>query len=145
METDGGGWTVIQRRNASLGRVNFVRDWKNYENGFGDLDGEYWIGLNNIYELTNQQRMKLRMTVWNDTSNSIIHTWDYPFFQIFGSSQKYALKSEVGPGNGEGSYGPLPYVNNNNRFFSTFDRDYDQSGANCAYTDQGGWWYYDCN
>ena len=70
METDGGGWTVIQRRNASLGRVNFVRDWKNYENGFGDLDGEYWIGLNNIYELTNQQRMKLRMTVWNDTSNS---------------------------------------------------------------------------
>ena len=54
METDGGGWIVIQRRNASMGWVNFVRGWTDYKNGFGDLDGEFWIGLKQIHELTNQ-------------------------------------------------------------------------------------------
>ena len=49
METDGGGWIVIQRH-ITDGIVNFTRNWENYVNGFGDLDGEFWIGLNNIYQ-----------------------------------------------------------------------------------------------
>ena len=30
MDTDGGGWLVIQRR-VPNGRVNFTRDWEDYE------------------------------------------------------------------------------------------------------------------
>ena len=82
MDTDGGGWTVIQRRNASLGRVNFTRNWGDYENGFGDLDGEFWLGLKSIYELTNQQRMSINISVWNDTDVSI--NWKYHTFGISG-------------------------------------------------------------
>ena len=41
MVTDGGGWLVIQRR-LPKGKVNFVRKWDDYENGFGDLEGEFW-------------------------------------------------------------------------------------------------------
>ena len=63
METDGGGWIVIQRRNASTRWVNFARGWVDYKNGFGDLDGEFWIGLQQIYELTNQQRFELNVRV----------------------------------------------------------------------------------
>ena len=58
METDGGGWIVIQRRVAQ-GTVNFYRNWEDYENGFGDLDTEFWIGLGNIYELTNNEEVDL--------------------------------------------------------------------------------------
>ena len=36
------GWTVIQRRMD--GSVDFTRNYDNYTHGFGDLDGEYWIG-----------------------------------------------------------------------------------------------------
>ena len=36
------GWTVIQRRLD--GSVDFYRGWSDYVDGFGYLDGEYWIG-----------------------------------------------------------------------------------------------------
>ena len=138
METDSGGWTVIQRRNASLGTVNFTRNWEDYVNGFGDLDGEFWIGLNNIYQLTTTlQEMELQISVWNDSETSI--TWNYQTFRISGPENKYRLT--VGGGTGDGD-DPLAY--HNGQYFSTYDRDNDASSSNCAYLAQGGWWYNDC-
>ena len=46
METDGGGWMVILRRKRDASpQVNFNCKWKEYENGFGDLNTEFWYGL----------------------------------------------------------------------------------------------------
>ncbi|KAG7999715.1 Fibrinogen C domain-containing protein 1 [Nibea albiflora] len=42
MMTDGGGWTVIQRRED--GSVNFFRGWAAYRDGFGKTTGEHWLG-----------------------------------------------------------------------------------------------------
>ena len=52
METDGGGWTVLLKRQD--GSVNFQRNWDDYKRGFGNLEGEHWLGLDNMYLLTHQ-------------------------------------------------------------------------------------------
>ncbi|XP_063416242.1 angiopoietin-4-like [Mytilus trossulus] len=41
MTTDGGGWSIIQRHQD--GNVDFQRTWPEYENGFGNLEGDYWL------------------------------------------------------------------------------------------------------
>ncbi|XP_067945017.1 ryncolin-2-like [Watersipora subatra] len=52
---DSHGWTVIQRRGNKS--VTFDRNWEEYKNGFGDIEGEHWIGNEKIHilTLTNQQ------------------------------------------------------------------------------------------
>uniref|UniRef100_A0A6P7G244 Techylectin-5B-like n=1 Tax=Diabrotica virgifera virgifera TaxID=50390 RepID=A0A6P7G244_DIAVI len=50
METKGGGWTHIQKRFD--GSQDFYLPWRDYKIGFGDLNSEFWIGLENIYHMT---------------------------------------------------------------------------------------------
>ena len=52
--TDGGGWTVIQRR-ATPFSLSFERNWVEYENGFGKPDSEFWLGNKVIHELSKKQ------------------------------------------------------------------------------------------
>ena len=67
METDGGGWVVFQRRED--GSVNFYRDWTDYKMGFGDLDIEFWLGLDKISRLTKESSAESPQTIRFDLSD----------------------------------------------------------------------------
>ncbi|XP_033638486.1 fibrinogen-like protein A [Asterias rubens] len=61
METDGGGWIVVQRRLD--GTVDFYRNWTEYQSGFGDLYSEFWLGNDIIRDLTGSGKWQLRVNM----------------------------------------------------------------------------------
>ena len=133
METDGGGWTVFQRRQD--GSVDFYRYWTDYENGFGDLTGEFWLGLSKIHRLTKEGSNTLRVDLGDFEGNTAYA--NYSTFNVSDGSTEYILTV----GGYSGTAGDsLDY--HNGRRFST--RDNDNSGGNCAQSYTGAWWYNSC-
>ena len=139
METDKGGWIVIQHR-VPNGTVNFTRGWKDYEHGFGDLGSEFWYGLKNIHCLTTRESVELRIDLQDEQENKV--TWVYQQFSVDGPDQKYRLHIGQGTGTPSGSYDAMAY--HNNMYFTTSDRDNDQNSANCAVAYKGAWWHKNC-
>ena len=137
MDTDGGGWMVIQRR-VPGGRVKFTRKWEDYENGFGDLSGEFWYGLRNLHCLTTREKVELRIDMVTKTKTKI--WWTYQTFKVAGAGDKYRLTI----GGAKGSKGRDAMATHNGKQFSTYDRDNDKSSINCAHHEQGAWWYTHC-
>ena len=66
------------------------------------MDGEFWIGLKNIHELTTQHEVDLQISAWNNAENI---TWNYPVFRVAGPENKYKLT--VSGGSGDGTYDVL--------------------------------------
>ena len=137
METDGGGWTVFQRRKD--GSVEFYRNWTDYEEGFGDLNGEIWLGLSKIQRLTQDGTDYTLRVDLEDFENEIRYA-KYSTFNIGDSTTNYTIT--VGGFSGDAG-DSLAYHNGSE--FTTKDRDNDiHNGINCAVTFSGAWWYRNC-
>ena len=136
VSSDGGGWTVILRRVAG-GTVDFNREWEDYEDGFGDVSGEFWYGLKNMHCLTTREEMELRIDLRKANGEGV--TWVYQKFRVAGSDDNYRL--HIGEGEGPG-FDSMAY--HNNQQFSTPDEDNDSWSSNCAGTHFAGWWYGGC-
>ena len=134
METDGGGWTVFQRRMD--GSVVFYRNWNDYVHGFGNLSGEYWLGLSKIHRLANGSvSTKLRVDMRDKDGKSAYAS--YSTFYIGSSKTDYTLHVS----GYSGTAGNSLYFNNLKRF-STKDNDNDQNSVYpCAIGAGGAWWY----
>ena len=136
METDGGGWTVFQRRQD--GSEDFYRGWDDYVSGFGNLTGEFWLGLEKIHRLTKRNAIKLRVDLGDFDGNTRFAK--YNTFRVLNSSTNYALSVSGYSGTaGDG----LTY--HSGRQFTTKDRDNDAASHNCAVTYTGGWWFGNCH
>ncbi|VDH90416.1 Hypothetical predicted protein [Mytilus galloprovincialis] len=135
METDGGHWTVIQRRID--GSVDFYRTWQDYSKGFGNLIGEFYLGNEYIHVLTHQAECELRVDLRNSSNYSSYAS--YSTFAISSNATRYSLnvsgfniKSHAGDS--------LTDVNMNK--FKTFDVSDDNF---CPSARHGAWWYGYCS
>ncbi|XP_069108439.1 microfibril-associated glycoprotein 4-like isoform X2 [Argopecten irradians] len=77
LDTDGGGWTVFQRRMD--GSIDFYRKWAEYQMGFGNLDGEFWLGNQALHFLTSQGGYELRIDMEDFDGNSLSRHNGRPF------------------------------------------------------------------
>ncbi|XP_016385790.1 tenascin-N-like isoform X2 [Sinocyclocheilus rhinocerous] len=136
MTTDGGGWIVFQRRNT--GKLDFMRRWREYMKGFGELTDEFWLGLEKIHELTNtptQYEVRFDLGLGSERTYAV-----YDNFKVAPSKQRFKLTI----GNYKGNAGDAMTYHQGGSF-STVDSDNDIALGNCALTHQGAWWYKNCH
>ncbi|XP_028450126.1 angiopoietin-related protein 3 [Perca flavescens] len=129
------GATVIQRRRD--GSVNFDQIWDKYENGFGDFQGEFWLGLRKIHALAAQGNSVLHIQLedWKQGRHFI----EYRFY-LSGLESNYRIHLTHLSGDLVD-----PMSNHTGMMFSTKDRDNDNhQDSNCAHNYTGGWWFNAC-
>ncbi|KAB0400608.1 hypothetical protein E2I00_013647, partial [Balaenoptera physalus] len=116
-----GGWTVIQRRQD--GSVDFNQPWEAYKDGFGDPQGEFWLGLEKVHRIMGDRgsRLAVQLQDWEGNAESL----QFPV-HLGGEDTAYSLQltapvaSKLGPR----THGPdqVPF----------------------SLTPAGGWWFGTC-
>ena len=140
-QTNSGGWTILQRRTRPFTRVNFDRNWTDYEAGFGNIqEGNFWLGNKMIHMLMKTPRF-LRIELRTDRNENGFS--EYSDVKVNGVANKYRLQM-ASPNGYRGSIGDCG-GSSSWQYFTTKDSDNDkQSNINCAVKDGAGWWYKNC-
>ncbi|ESO85004.1 hypothetical protein LOTGIDRAFT_77344, partial [Lottia gigantea] len=133
-----GGYTLIMSRDKACQDLSFNRNMAEYVYGFGDADGDHWLGLTRMKKILNNHPKNRLSVVFFGTnycenvySNFSIGTiaerytitlgdYDTGAFHRCGDSLRGAVDIEGSPFSAPGS---------------------DQTSFNCANNRQGGWWY----
>ncbi|XP_020840912.1 angiopoietin-2 isoform X2 [Phascolarctos cinereus] len=136
METNGGGWTVIQRRED--GSTDFQRTWKEYKMGFGDPAGEYWLGNELVSQLTNQQRYVLKIHLKDWEGNEAYSLYEHFYLSSEELNYRIHLKGLTG------TAGKISSISQPGNDFSTKDADNDKCICKCSQMLTGGWWFDAC-
>ena len=142
-DTEGGGWTVFLRN--SHGLVTFNKRWAEYKNGFGNVEYDFWLGNEFLYNVTKLYNSHISKTVelyvivaaTDDLSSYAM----YKNFAVLSEATSYKLQVSH---HFKGTMGDA-LESHNNMKFSTKDRDNDQFAGDCADANGGyGWWYDKC-
>ena len=103
MDTDGGGWTLFQRRHD--GSADFYRNWADYKVGFGNLEGEFWQGNDRLHRMTAVTPHRLRVDMEDFEFNT--RYAEYSSFKIENEAAKYKLSVSGYSGNAGDSFGGM--------------------------------------
>ena len=79
---------VIQRRRD--GTRDFNENWQVYKLGFGESDGEFWLGNEAIHSLTSRRTYVLRVDLTNGEADAAVA--EYDTFSLDTEDNKYALR-----------------------------------------------------
>ncbi|CAK8688307.1 unnamed protein product [Clavelina lepadiformis] len=145
------GWTTIQRR--MNGEVNFNRGWDDYVRGFGNPSSEHWLGLENIYRLSRQNRFSINIlgpiNIKLPEVGFDLEDWDgmkafvqYTNFRLKSKARNYELDVN---GLDEAFKNIFSMAPISGFEFSTPDRDNDKNNeSHCASKYKSSWWFRYC-
>ena len=133
---------TIQRRISDS--VDFDRDWDDYVNGFGEEDGNYWMGLEEIHQLTTTHDVSLFIDI--ETFEGEPFTLKLQTFSVGNAASNYAWNYSGYSQSSDRVKLTVFRSMENGMMFSTRDRDNDRyPGVHCASeVYRGGWWYRGC-
>ncbi|XP_060941667.1 fibrinogen-like protein 1 [Limanda limanda] len=154
--SNGGGWTVFQRRRD--GKESFDREWVEYKHGFGDLyspDGEFWLGNEPLHYLTSQGNYDLHIDMEDFEGNQRFA--EYKNFKVDNEKDEYQI--HLGEYNGNAGDALVDvhtppsagqkWTGPSGVKFSTFDQmnnsDQENSDAQCIRHSKSGWWFSRCD
>ncbi|XP_071836041.1 ryncolin-1-like [Apostichopus japonicus] len=115
--SDGGGWTVFQRRVDAL--QDFYLYWDDYKIGFGNQSRNFWLGNEKIHSLTNQRQYELRIDFVDKDGDPYYAKYD--FFRISEGNDNFRL--DVG-NYSDGDAGDS-LTDHDDQLFTTRDNDND--------------------
>lgn len=148
MDTDGGGWTVVQRRRPHSTAVNFDRGWYDYKMGFGSANTDYWVGLENLYIWTNTKHYELRIDLSDFEGETAFAHYDRFYVEDEDNGYRLHVSGYTGTaGDSLTNEGRRDNFTADGMMFTTHDEDHDTSHEiNCAkYWKIGGWWFNRCS
>ena len=142
MSIQGGGWAIIQRRIGDS--IDFKRDFKPYRNGFGEFNGNFWLGLDKIKRMTDTASYELYIGLESFLAAPYDTVWSrYGAFSLGSEAVNFKLTISQYYAN---SSVPDRMSTHNNQEFSAQDADNDShSTTDCADVHLGGWWYNSCH
>nr|XP_039249834.1 protein scabrous-like [Styela clava] len=144
--TEYGGWTVIQKRKD--GSQDFDKTMEEYKRGFGDVYGEYWLGLDTIKSLTNKVRMSVGIQIILEDWEGNFRTATYSQFYVYGKYYSLVASEHSGDigdsllqSNGmpfmvkeeNGHVGPCPIRRKAGWWFATPQADCGEANLNGVY------------
>ena len=128
---DGGGWMVVQRRVDAA--VNFSRNLKEYKDGFGDLHGNFWLGLELIHKLAAPGKKAIVRLDFRTINNmERLKSAIYNQFSVNDESDGYRLL--VDGYDSERSTAKTGFLSVDMGRFVTYEEDHEASMMG------GGWW-----
>ncbi|KAJ3664156.1 hypothetical protein Zmor_008347 [Zophobas morio] len=137
MDTMGGGWAYFLNRFD--GGQDFYLGWDEYKSGFGNLAGEFWLGLDRLHYLTGYEVNELLVELEDWDAQKVYARYDA--FSVGDEDEEYILKLL---GDYKGNAGDS-LVYHAGMKFTTKDKDNDRYNAgNCGSYRGGGWWYKQC-
>ncbi|XP_008056481.1 angiopoietin-related protein 5 [Carlito syrichta] len=154
MDYRGGGWTVIQKRIDGI--IDFQRLWCDYLDGFGDLLGEFWLGLKKIFNIVNQKNTSFMLYVALESEDDTFAYASYDNFWLEDETRFFKIHLGRYSGNAGDAFRGLGKEDNQNAVpFSTSDVDNDgchpaclvngQSVKSCSHLNNNtGWWFNQC-
>jgi len=129
---------MVVRKQSENAEDFFNQNFKAYQDGFA-ANGESWIGLDKLHQLTSERSYSLKITMTDYDNKTFVAVYDY--FKV-GPGENYVVAVESF--NDTLSTLGDSMARHNGMKFSTKDRDQDGASSNCAESWTGGFWYESC-
>ncbi|BFZ14013.1 hypothetical protein BsWGS_17052 [Bradybaena similaris] len=132
---------------SSDARGNYSRNWTEYSTGFHEDQWNRWLGLQNMYAFNQMGLVTVAFSVVAQYG-SIFSEFIYENFQLSDATSGYSFTYSSSHSRSFGSnhlYQLGDVLSFSQRLpFSTFDKDRDNDGENCAVLHGAGWWLDTC-